>query len=424
MTGKTCSYYHIIKRIGAGGMGVVYQAEDLVLKRLVALKFLPPELLRDNQAKTRFVQEAQMASKLDHPNIYTIYEVQENSDGQVFIAMAYCKGQTLRERISQAGALPLLNTLDIIIQIATGLQQAHSAGIIHRDIKPENIMITPEGLVKVMDFGLAKLKQTPIFPDKIKPPSTTVEQVTEASLNGIYGTSSYMSPEQIEGDVVDERTDIFSLGVVLYEMITGYKPFQGNDDIAIMKSILYDTPPLITHSDRNIKKTLDQITAKTLAKQPPDRYLNIAEFVNALKKLQDRLNISPKRRIVKIFNMIFIVMLILLITSSGIYLNALKNIKKYPPPNALKMYSVGTTSEIEDSPSFSPDGKKVMFTSRIIGQPVNYTINWIKNSNLVKLKNYLNGELQPVGLRTDRLQFMHRKMVFLYMRLKQANRPN
>ncbi|MBN2090885.1 PD40 domain-containing protein [candidate division KSB1 bacterium] len=378
MIGKTCSHYHIIKRLGAGGMGVVYQAEDLVLKRLVALKFLPPELLRSDHAKMRFIQEAQMASKLDHPNICTIYEIQEDSDGQFFIAMAYCNGQTLRERIDLEGSLPLSNALYIIIQIATGLQQAHSAGIIHRDIKPENIMITPEGLVKVMDFGLAKLKLNKYFPTQTENQPATDDKISPSVLTGIYGTSAYMSPEQIDKEPVDERTDIYSLGVIFYEMLTSHKPFQGVDDIAIMKSILYDTPPPIAHLDRNIKKALNRITAKTLAKLPPDRYQNMGEFIGDLKKLQTSLSTPPKRIIVKTFYMILFITLILSITSFGIYWNNSQKNKKFPPPNSLKMYSIGTTSEIEDFPSFSPDGKKVMFTSRIIGQPVNYSINWIK----------------------------------------------
>ncbi|MCI0512867.1 protein kinase, partial [candidate division KSB1 bacterium] len=378
MTGKTCSHYHILEKIGAGGMGVVYQAEDFMLKRLVALKFLPPDLLRDHQARQRFIQEAQMASKLDHPNICTIYEVQEAAEGQVFMAMAYCKGQTLREKMNQEGSLPLDMSLEIINQIATGLHQAHSAGIIHRDIKPENIMIAPDGLVKVMDFGLAKLKQTPYLPDKINPQPVASDRDTFVSLTGIYGTSAYMSPEQIDKEPVDERADIFSLGVVFYEILTGHKPFQGIDDIAIMKSILYDTPAPITHSDRTLKKVLNRIVVKTLAKLPQDRYQNMAEFVNDLKKLHSSQKTPSKRKSIKIFSMIFIFMLILLVTSFEIFWNSFQKNKKFLPPNALKMYSIGTTSEIEDHPSFSPDGKKVLFASRTIGQPVNFTINWIK----------------------------------------------
>ncbi|MBN1348128.1 PD40 domain-containing protein [candidate division KSB1 bacterium] len=389
MIGKIYSHYHILKKIGIGGMGVVYQAEDMVLKRLVALKFLPPDLIIDEEAKLRFIQEAQFASKLDHPNICTIYEAQASTDGQIFIAMSYCSGQTLRERIDQSGPLPLSDTLNIAMQIATGLQQAHAAGIIHRDIKPENIMITPAGLVKVMDFGLATLKQESYPPEQSGASQITSENVAAGTYSGIYGTESYMSPEQIERLTVDERTDIFSLGVVIYEMITGKKPFVGADNIAVMKSILNDNPPIVPIAARDQKIELNRILKKALSKSPRFRYQCMSELCTDIQHLQTSisgLKTHPSKRTKYLF-VVFILMLILAIpTLLWFQFSSYQKREKFVHPASLKMVSIGTTSEIEDTPSFSPDGKKVMYSSRIVGEPVNFSVNWIKDLETGTLK--------------------------------------
>jgi len=211
MIGQTISHYKILSKLGEGGMGVVYKAEDLKLKRCVALKFLPPELTRDAMAKERFVNEAQAASALDHPNICTIHEIDETNEGQTFIAMACYEGESLKTKIER-GPLKLDETLDIAVQIAQGLTKAHEQKIIHRDIKPANVLITKDGLVKIVDFGLAKLSGR----TKLTRTGTTP------------GTVSYMSPEQLRGGDVDHRSDIWALGVVLYEMIIGKTPFRGD----------------------------------------------------------------------------------------------------------------------------------------------------------------------------------------------------
>jgi serine/threonine protein kinase len=199
MIGQTISHYKIIEKLGGGGMGVVYKAEDTKLKRMVALKFLPPDLTRDDEAKERFVHEAQAASALDHPNICTIHEIDETDDGQIFICMAYYEGETLKKKIER-GPLPFDQTLDLAMQIAQGLARAHEAGITHRDIKPANIMITTRGEVKIVDFGLAKL----------------VGQTRLTKTGTTMGTVAYMSPKQAQGIDADHRSDIWSLGVVLY----------------------------------------------------------------------------------------------------------------------------------------------------------------------------------------------------------------
>ncbi|MCK4943217.1 MAG: serine/threonine protein kinase, partial [Candidatus Aminicenantes bacterium] len=209
MIGKIISHYKILEKLGEGGMGIVYKAEDTKLKRTVALKFLPPELTRDQEAKKRFLHEAQAASALDHLNICNIFEIDETEDGQMYMAMAYYEGQTLKDKISGVGVnggspLPLNDAINIAIQIAEGLNKAHKKDIVHRDIKSANIMMTDEGVVKILDFGLAKLRGV----TKLTKEGTTL------------GTVAYMSPEQAAGQEADHRSDVWSLGVVLYEMLT------------------------------------------------------------------------------------------------------------------------------------------------------------------------------------------------------------
>jgi serine/threonine protein kinase len=234
MIGKTISHYKIIEKIGEGGMGVVYKAEDTRLERTVALKFLPQEYTRDAYAKERFIQEARAAAVLDHPNICTVYEIDE-VDGQTFIAMAYIKGQNLKDRL-KSGFLELEEALEITTQVAKGLQEAHDNGIIHRDIKPANIMITEKGQAKITDFGLAKL-------------SWGVDLTKTAT---IMGTVAYMSPEQAKGEKIDQRTDIWSLGAVLYEMLSGEPPFKSYHDQAVLYSILNKDPAPITKIRKDI----------------------------------------------------------------------------------------------------------------------------------------------------------------------------
>jgi serine/threonine protein kinase len=207
MIGKIISHYKILEKLGEGGMGVVYKAEDTKLKRTVALKFLPPHISESGEEKERFIHEAQSASALNHPNIATIHEIDE-FDGQMFIVMEYVEGRTLKQVIEKE-ALSIKRVLDIGIQLCEGLAMAHEKGIVHRDIKSDNIMLTPRGQVKIMDFGLAKLK------------GATKLTKTRSTL----GTLAYMSPEQAQGEEVDSRSDIFSFGVVLYELLTGTLPF-------------------------------------------------------------------------------------------------------------------------------------------------------------------------------------------------------
>ncbi len=225
MVGKTISHYKILEKLGEGGMGVVYKAEDTKLERFVALKFLPYHLSQDEENKKRFIHEAKAASALDHNNICTIHEIGETQHGQMFIAMACYEGESLKEKIEH-GPMALEEAVDVAIQISQGLAKAHSKEIIHRDIKPANILITGDDIVKIVDFGLAKLADRTML---------TKEGTT-------LGTASYMSPEQTQGTEVDKRTDIWALGVVLYEMITGKQPFEGDYEQAVMYSIMLEDP--------------------------------------------------------------------------------------------------------------------------------------------------------------------------------------
>ena len=235
--GRQIGAYKVLSLLGVGGMGEVYLAQDSRLERKVALKLLPPEFTQDEDRVRRFEREARAASALNHPNILTIHEIGE-TDGTTFIATEFIEGETLRQRLAQR-RMKLSELLDIAIQVSSALAAAHEGGIVHRDIKPENIMLRRDGYVKVLDFGLAKL-----IDPRLAPVATqTVAESTLKTASGILmGTAHYMSPEQVLGEEVDHRTDIFSLGVLLYEMATGSQPFQGNSPAAIFDAILHKTP--------------------------------------------------------------------------------------------------------------------------------------------------------------------------------------
>ena len=265
MIGKTISHYKILEKIGEGGMGVVYKAQDTKLDRIVALKFLPQHLTSDSVEKERFVHEAKAASALNHPNVTTIYEIDE-FDGQMFIVMEYCEGKTLKQMIEKE-TLTIKKVLDIGIQICEGLTTAHKKEIVHRDIKSDNIMVTKEGQVKIMDFGLAKLK------------GATKLTKTRSTL----GTLAYMSPEQAQGEEVDYRSDIFSFGVVLYELLTGKLPFGGEHQAAIVYSIINEEPQPVARYNSRVSSELERIVSKALTKEKEERYQHIDDLLADLR---------------------------------------------------------------------------------------------------------------------------------------------
>ncbi|MFC1799434.1 serine/threonine protein kinase [Candidatus Eisenbacteria bacterium] len=267
MIGKMIAHYKVLEELGQGGLGVVYKAEDTKLKRTVALKFLKVAALGSEEHKTRFTREAQAAAALSHPSICTVYEIGEY-EGKAFIAMAYIDGMGLDERVSK-GPMTLEDTLSVAIQVGEGLQEAHEQGIVHRDIKSGNIIITPKGRAKILDFGLARI------------PGQTV--VTQEGVS--MGTVSYMSPEQARGGALDHRTDIWSFGVMLYEMIVGRLPFRGDTASAVIYSILNETPDPLTGLRTGVPMELERIVMKALAKDTAERYQNIADMLVDLRTL-------------------------------------------------------------------------------------------------------------------------------------------
>ncbi len=271
MVGQTISHYKILEKLGVGGMGVVYKAQDLKLDRFVALKFLPPDLSVNEEEKQRFIHEAKAASALDHPNICNIHEIDETKDGQIFICMAHYEGETLQNKVS-SNQLSVDSAIDIAIQIAQGLAAVHAHGIVHRDIKPANIIVTNDGAAKIVDFGIAKLAGATRIPTT----GTTI------------GTPAYISPEQARGEPVDHRTDIWSLGVVLYEMLTGQPPFKEEVEQALLYSILHEKPEPLSKYRAGVPERLQRIVDKALDKNPETRYQHIEDLLADLQRERKR----------------------------------------------------------------------------------------------------------------------------------------
>ena len=277
MLGTTISHYRIIEKFGGGGMGVVYKAEDLKLKRTVALKFLPLELTRDEEAKQRFIHEAQAASALQHHNICTVHDIEETPDGQLFIVMDLYEGETLKKKIERGG-LNIEEATEIAAQIARGLAKAHEKGIVHRDIKPANILITRDGVVKIVDFGLAKF--------------TGSSQITKAGRT--LGTTLYMSPEQLKGEDVDARTDIWSFGVLLYQMLTGIFPFRAEFDEALMYQISCAEPPPVNSLQPAIPTSLSDLVTGCLQKDKEQRPQSMIDILHKLGRETGYMMAAPK----------------------------------------------------------------------------------------------------------------------------------
>jgi len=278
---QSISHYRIISKLGAGGMGEVYLGEDTRLGRKVAIKLLPLRSLRDEHARRRLLREAQAAATLDHPNICSIYEIGEES-GTNFIVLQYIEGETLAKRISRK-PVELTEALEIAVQIADALAEAHSRGIIHRDIKPHNIMLSARGQVKVLDFGLAKIIEERGYTDSIAP---TQNLLSEPGM--MIGTVPYMSPEQVQGQPVDVRSDIFSFGVVLYELFGGVQPFASENSASTISSILTRDPPPLARYSHEIPLELERIVSKALAKDPESRYQTIKDMLIDLKRLKQQ----------------------------------------------------------------------------------------------------------------------------------------
>ncbi len=271
--GTTLSHYRIIEQLGQGGQATAYKAEDLRLQRLVVIKVLLPEQAASETARRRFEREARLASVLDHPNICAIFDIGE-SGGWIYIVMPFVEGRTLKQVIN-GQPLKITSALSIALQIADALAAAHARGIVHRDIKPSNIIVNEQGQVKVLDFGLAKM----LAGDETQDPDKSMTE-----LGVPYGTMGYGSPEQAAGERVDHRTDIFSLGVLLYEMVTGQQPFRGRHRIEILHAVINATPDPVSEENPNAPDQLQELLDRALAKKPKDRFATMTEMRDALRK--------------------------------------------------------------------------------------------------------------------------------------------
>ncbi len=276
MIGKIISHYRVVERLGRGAMGMVYKAQDLRLDRPVAMKFISREIASNPEQRSRFEREARTASLLDHSNICTIHEFADTPEGDLYIVMAFCPGENLRMRLER-GPLPLKEAVAIAEQVAQGLAKAHGMGIIHRDIKPANIMLLPDGGVKIVDFGLAK------FPRDIGLTNT----------GGVVGTIPYMSPEQLRGDLLDGRTDIWSWGVMLYEMLAGDRPFEAANDVTVTRAIMDLEPPSLLGRRSDVPQELDQIVHQCLRKNRTERPATAGELIEVLRSLTVRSGTVP-----------------------------------------------------------------------------------------------------------------------------------
>lgn len=279
--GRQIGPFRLVRTIGEGGMGVVFEAEDLRLRRRVALKILPPALTADPARRRRLLREARSGSAAKHPSIAAVFEVGE-ADGAVYLAMELVRGETLRALLSRkGGSLPVEEAIGLVASAARGLAKAHEAGVVHRDLKPENIMISEDGTIKILDFGLAKMR-APETREELEIAPTITDTVTMEG-RVVLGTPSYMAPEQAKGRAVDARADIFSLGVMLYELLAGRRPFRGETAMEIIISVDRDDPPAASSVNTTVPAAVDAILSRCLAKRPDSRYSSVDELASALE---------------------------------------------------------------------------------------------------------------------------------------------
>ncbi len=364
MIGQTISHYKILEKLGEGGMGVVYKARDTRLDRFVALKILPPERVADPDRKRRFVQEAKTASALNHPHIVTIHDIDE-ADGVHFIAMEYVQGRTLDQLIPRHGML-LNEALKISVQMADALASAHSVGIVHRDLKPGNIMVSETGLVKVLDFGLAKLAERT---ESSQPDAKTLQPGShpQTEEGTILGTVSYMSPEQAEGKKLDARSDIFSFGSVVYEMTTGQRAFQGDSKMSTLAAILNREPRPVKELSGTAPPDLEKIINRCLRKAPERRWQTMADLKVALEDLKEESDSgmlagtsTPRSsfngRRIWVWGTAALLVIVVAVMA-WVFRGGSKK-----PATRPEVVPLTTYAGIEQSPSFSPDGNQLAFS--------------------------------------------------------------
>ncbi|HEY0515216.1 MAG TPA: protein kinase [Thermoanaerobaculia bacterium] len=373
LLGQMIGSYEILEILGGGGMGVIYKGRDARLARTVALKFLPPELTRDPESKERFVQEARAASSLDHPNLCTILEMGETPDGRLYLAMPCYDGETLRRRIER-GPLPTAEAVDLATQIARGLSKAHRSGIVHRDVKPANVIVTADGVVKILDFGLAKLAGSAALP-----------QGSQAGSSA--GTPAYMSPEQARGDEVDARTDLWSLGVVLYEMLAGRRPFRGEREQAVVYAILNERPEPLRELRPEVPAELARIVERLMAKEPAARYATVDEPLAELRALQNEagtttLRAALPRRALRPWA--WAALALLAAVGLAIYWLPARGAKEDAPIHA----AFARLTDLEGSetfPSVSPDGNFFVFAKATSGDNFDLYLQRVQGGNPIDL---------------------------------------
>jgi len=363
MIGKTISHYRILEKLGEGGMGVVYKARDSRLERFVALKILPTDRMADPERKRRFVQEARAASSLNHPHIVTIHDIDE-AEGVHFIAMEYVDGQTLDQRIPRHG-MRLNEALKVALEMADALAAAHQAGIIHRDLKPANIMVNEKGVTKILDFGLAKLAESS---DSSSPDAKTIRlgsdlQTEEGS---ILGTTAYMSPEQAEGKKLDARSDIFSFGSVLYEMVTGQRAFQGDSKMSTLAAILNKDPKPVKELSQTIPYDLEKIIIRCLRKAPERRWQAMPDLKVALQELKEESDSGklatstiggPVRR-----RGLWAIGLPTILGMLAVTIWLFRSPSNVPSQSQMSVVPLTSYPGEERQPTFSPDGNQVAFS--------------------------------------------------------------
>jgi len=414
MISKTISHYRILQKLGAGGMGEVYLAEDTRLGRKVALKLLPESLTTDDQAKRRFVQEARAASALNHPHIITIYDI-ASQDHRDFIAMEYAEGETLREMLSR-GKVEIRRAAELAAQVASGLAAAHDAGIVHRDIKPENLMVAQAGQVKILDFGLAKLveRQRASLVETDLTTATYLKSApgAETEAGTIMGTVAYMSPEQAEGSGLDFHTDIFSLGVVFYEMLTGRRPFEGKSAIDTLHAIINDEPRSVLELNSRLPAEVTDILDKAMAKDVGARYRHAGDFELDLRRLRRAIetNSLPSARQVarsaigslsrrtgqaKSIWAALGAAIILAVAVTGWVMSRSKARPIVPAALArVTLTPLTTDAGYEGEPTFSPDGQAIAYVSDRTGN-FEIFLRQVSGGPDINLTNNPADDIQP-----------------------------
>jgi serine/threonine protein kinase/Tol biopolymer transport system component len=401
MVGKTISHYQIVKKLGEGGMGVVYQARDTRLDRFVAIKVLSARTATDLERKLRFVQEAKSASALNHPNIITVYDI-DTSGELAFIAMEYIDGNTLDGLINHAG-LHLGEALRYAVQIADALASAHSVGIIHRDIKPANIMVTEKGLVKVLDFGLAKMGIDGLS-DSDSELTATYREVPQTDEGTILGTIAYMSPEQAQGKKIDVRSDIFSFGAVLYEMITGERAFRGETKLSTLASLINQEPKPASQIIEGLPREVERIIALCLRKDPSRRFQHMEDLkvgLEALKEESDSGRLvstvlpvpTPLRRVLgrKVTIVGLMVIAVLLISAGWFYWS---RASKSMGQNRGGRLTLVSADNLASNPTLSPDGKMIAFLAEDQGQN-DLFVGRVAGGGRIRLTNDVAGKGDP-----------------------------